>query len=320
MLKHAANISTTDQAILKGILDGFGEVLDIGKIDKFNAEIKKIFSTIKEDSEGLSDQSVYQIAYHLARNKAQSIAAKKDPKEKTIIPSLPEKLPEEKLPSPRQIVLENLPEESKDSIIRRAIFNGFDFVGGLTQATTIEHINDESQKLYDWYRSKVDKYTSYELYQVVFESAKKKAEEIVAAYQIIEDRQLRREQKIKRKEELEQAEIERQRIAEVAKLELKDIISKILSEKELSQVSKEALKYFKLIYLDDKRDPEVVHLFPGTSRDQRYKWKERAVSMIAPLASVDARKYISEKTKRKYASADTLLKAAKMFLIRCQEG
>ncbi len=324
MIKSAVDISTIDRAILKGILDGFGEVLDISKIDKLNNEIKKIFATIKEDSAGLSEDSIYQIAYHLSRNRAQNILSKKEPKE-TPIKETPIKEPpieessQEPLPKPREIVLENLPKENKEIILRKAIFNAFDSVGNLPQATTIEHINDEGQKIYDLYKDKLDKYTSYELYQAVFQTAKKKAEEIISAHRSLQERQSRREQKIRKKEEAERAEIERQRISEVAKVELKELISKLLDKQELSSVSKEALRYFKSIYLDDKKDPEVVHLFPGTSRDQRYKWKERAVSMIAPLASEDARKYISEKTKRKYASAETLFKAAQMFLIRCQE-
>lgn len=320
MIKSSADISTIDRAILKGILDGFGEILDISKIDKLNSEIKKIFATIKEDSAGMSEDSIYQIAYHLARNKAKNIVSKKEPIKETPVELSVQESVTEPLPKPREIVLENLPEEDKEITIRRAIFDAFDYVGGLSQATTIEHINDEGQKLYNWYRDKINKYTSHDLYQAVFQAAKKRAEEIVLAHKELQDRQLRREQKIRKKEEAEKAEIEKQRISEVAKIELKELVAKILNEQELSPAAKEALKYFKLIYLDNKKDSETVHLFPGTSRDQRYKWKERAVSMIAPLASEDARKYISEKTKRKYASAETLFKAAQIFLIKCQEG
>lgn len=343
MLKHAATLSPSDEIILKGILEGFGSVLDLNKIDKINSEIKKIFQSIKEDSGDLPEGSLYQVAYYMAKNRAQVLAVKKDkaeqkaepkaePKPETFVQPIIKRKRQEAVttaptssepiqPESIQPIIEPQKEESKSSVIRRAIFDAFDFVGGLNEATTIEHINHEAKKVYEWFINKIDKLSSYDLYEAAFRAAKNRAEEIIAAHNILVDQELKSQMKIKRKEDSERDEIERQRISEVAKIELEELINKLLHEKDLSLVTKEALKYFKLIYLDDKRDPEVVHLFPGTSRDQRYQWKARAVRMIAPYASEDARKYIGEKTKRKFAYApNILIKAAQIFLIRCQEG
>lgn len=365
MLKVAApTISPADTAILKGILDGFGEVVDINKVEKFNSEVKRIFERVKVDSQDLPDASLYQIAFHMAKNRAKHISEKKgkeveketppevpakpakpateekfvqpivrrNPKEQATAPTIvtpiveptvapfatstePEIL-QEIVPSPLpSIAPYEPPPESRSLTIRRAISDGLDIVEGINTATTTEHLYDEAQKLYAWYLNKFDqKASAQEVYETVFNAAKKVAEDIVAAHKILVEKDVRKDMRAKRKEEAEQAEAERQRIAEIAKIELKELIAKMLQEKDLSNVTKEALKYFKLIYLDDKRDPEVVHLFPGTSRDQRYQWKSRAVRMIAPYASEDARKYIGEKTKRKFAFApDVLLKAAQMF-------
>lgn len=330
MLKYAATLSPSDEVILKGILEGFGVVLDLNKIDKINSEIKKIFQSIKEDSGDLPEGSLYQIAYYMAKNRAEVLAIKKDkaeqkaePKAETFVQPVIKRKKQEVVTAPEvvQPIPDPIKEEDKSSIIRRAIFDAFDFVGGLNEATTIEHINHEAKKVYEWFINKIDKLSSYDLYEAAFRAAKKRAEDITAAHKILVDQDLRSQMKVKRKEDAERDEIDKQRISEVAKIELKELIDKLLHEKEFSLVTKEALKYFKLIYLDDKRDADIVHLFPGTSRDQRYQWKTRAVKMIAPYASEDARKYIGEKTKRKFAYAPSILfKAAQMFLIRCQEG
>lgn len=325
MHKSAANIAPIDQAIIKGILDGFGQVLEANKIEKFTSEIKKLFTTIKEDSSELSPETVYQIAFHLAFNRAKAIISKKDPKvtlpttfEETIIkePSSSNSLEEV-----RNIDIDNIPREDPSSLVQRAILEGFSSAGGLTSATTIEHINSEANKLYKAYIDKIDKYeTDYQLYQQVFKAAKKIAESILAAHHELEQKQIRKDEKQRKKYEAEQAELERNRISEIAKKELQELINNLLRDDSITKAYKEALKYFKLIYIDNKKDPEVVHLFPGTSRDQRYKWKERAVSMITPMVSEESRKYISEKTKRKYASINVLCKAAQIFLYRCQKG
>lgn len=307
MLKNA-DISSKDQIILKGILEGFSEVLDVSKLKTFKPEAEKIFLQVKQDSDNLTDLALYQMALHIAKNRALFLKEKKN-----FSTELSKIVP---LSSPQETV-----ETSETSIdnqeltIRQAIFDAFDFVGNLNKATTIEHINDEANKIFSWYLAND---TSSNLYENVFRTAKKRAEEIVGAYQILEDQKSRAEMRIKKREEREREEQERQRISEVAKIELKELVAKML-EKNLTPVNKEALRYFKLIYLDNKRDPEIVHLFPGTSRDQRYQWKTRAVGMIAPYVSEDARKYIGEKTKRKYA-ANLLLTAAQIFVMKCQEG
>lgn len=328
MFKHAANVAPLDQAIIKGILDGFGEVLDVNKIEKFNTEIKKLFATIKEDSTGLNPETVYQIAFHLARNRAKTLITKKEPNKvkdtlivaqetDTTATPISDKVTEKV----REIDISNLKREEPSSLIQRAILEGFDSVGELTSATTLEHINDEANKLYKIYIGKTLKYeTDYQLYEQVFKAAKSRAESIVAAHFELEQKQLRKDERIRNKHKAEQVELERSRISEIARKELQELVSKFFHDENLSSVSREALKYFKLVYVDNKRDPEIVHLFPGTSRDQRYKWKERAVSMIAPLASEESRKYISEKTKRKYSSASVLYKIAQIFLYKCQEG
>lgn len=334
MLKNAADISPSDQIILKGILDGFGEILDLTKIVKFNSEVKKIFISVKQDSEGLTDDSLYQIAYHMARNRGKTLSS--DKKNKDVLLKTPattsenfqqpivKRKPKEDVtnittvPTQKNQTLNDT--EDKKLVVRRAIFDGFDTVGNLTKATTIEHIDSEANNLYSWYIDAKD-IDNQQLYQVVFQAAKNKAEEIMMAHQTLVDQESKSERKIKKKEELEKNNAEKERIAEIAKIELREFIAKLLeeSDKKLSSVSKEALRYFKLIYLDNKTDPAVVHLFPGTSRDQRYKWKERAISMVAPYVSEDARKYIGEKTKRKYASGRLLLKVAHIFQIRCQK-
>lgn len=325
MHKSAANIAPVDQAIIKGILDGFGQVLDTNNIEKFTSEIKKLFATIKEDSSELNPETVYQIAFHLALNRAKTIINKKNPKvtspttvQETVIK---EPSSNTSLDEVRNIDIDNIPREDPSSLIQRAILEGFSSAGGLTSATTIEHINSEANKVYKAYIDKVDKYeTDYQLYQQVFKAAKKIAESILSAYHELEQKQVRKDDRQRKKYEAGQAELERNRISEIAKKELQELIGNLLKDNSLSKTYKEALKYFEFIYIDNKKDPQVVHLFPGTSRDQRYKWKERAVSMIAPMVSEEARKYISEKTKRKYASVNVLCKAAQIFLYRCQKG
>lgn len=347
MWKTAADISPSDQTILKGILEGFGQVVDINKIDKFNLEVKRIFSLVKTDSEDLPEDSLYQIAYHMSRNRAKHLLqtkgkaiakeTSKEPEKSFVQPiirkqkqSLKPKLEsvvksiesiESNVPKVVEPIDSYEPPKNINLVIRKAISDGFDFVEGLNDATTAEHLYSEAQKLFIQYINKFDETTNVkDVYETVFRTAKKIAEEIVTANQVLVQEDDRKDMRAKKREETEQAEIERQRVAGVAKIELRELISKMLEEKELSDVTKNALRYFRLIYLDDKRDPEVVHLFPGTSRDQRYQWKARAVRMIAPHASGDARKYIGEKTKRKFAFApNILLKAAKIFLMRCED-
>lgn len=353
MIRTAAPaISSTDTAILNGIVAGFGEVLDISKVDKFTSEVKKIFEKIKSDSEGFSDEILYQMAFHIARNRAIFISQKKGkdvakeapkeeaPAEKFVQPIVKRRKPgveptatEQPVapkpdepatktvePAPTEEIPYEPPPESQALTIRRAISDGLDFVEGISQATTPEHLHYEAQKLFRWYVDKFDEAANpQDVYETVFRAAKNKAEEIVAANQVLVDKEDRRDMRARKREEAEIAERERQRIAGVARIELGEMVAKMLKEQPLSHVTKEALRYFKLVYLDGKRDPEVAHLFPKTTRDQRYKWKERAVSLIAPHASEDARKYISEKTKRSFASAEVLLEAAQMFLMRCED-
>lgn len=353
MLKHAATpeASSADTAILSGIVEGFSEVSDISKIERFTSEVRRLFEKIKIDSEGFSDEVLKQMAYHMARSRANYLlsnkkekkeAPKESPKEspkeepeKPFVQPIVKRPAREKFaPTEETPIVPIVPVEvsappveappEKESIrltIRRAISDGFDFVEGLGAATTNEHIYDEAQRLYSHYIGRFNESTdNRDVYEEVFRATKQVGENIVAAHKVLVDKDERRDTRARKKEEAIKAEQERQRISEVAKIELSEFVAKMLREKELSNVTKEALKYFKLVYLDNKRDSEVVHLFPGTSRDQRYKWKERAVTMIAPYVSEDARKYISEKTKRKLASSDVLIKAAEIFLMRCQEG
>lgn len=351
MIRTAAPaISSTDTAILNGIVAGFGEVLDISKVDKFTSEVKRIFERIKSDSEGFSDDVLYQMAFHIARNRAKLISEKKGkdvakeppkeeaPAEKFVQPIVKRRKPgtepaaEQSAPAAEPIpaivepipVVEEVPyeppPESRALTIRRAISDGFDFVEGINEATTPEHLHYEAQKLFRWYADKFDEAaTTQDVYETVFRAAKGKAEEIAAANQVLVEKEDRKDMRARKREEAERAEIERQRIAGVAKIELGELIAKMLKDQPLSDVTKEALRYFKLIYVDEKRDPDVAHLFPGTKRDQRYQWKSRAVRLIAPHVSEDARRYISEKTKRTFASVEVLFKAAEMFLMRCED-
>lgn len=120
-----------------------------------------------------------------------------------------------------------------------------------------------------------------------------------------------------RKDQEKREEEERVRISEIARAELEGMISKVLTESDsLSLAQREALKYFKYIYVDGKRDPEISYLFPNTSRDQRYQWKTRAIKLIVPRVSEESRKYISERSKTKFAAND-LLQAAGIFLKAC---
>lgn len=321
MFKISEKISPVDEAIVKGIFDGFGEILDHSKINKLTNEIKKLFFLIKQDSEGLSREVVYQMAFHVAKNKAKSLAQNKTEHKNVQEEPLP--TPQEKkfpdLESIREINLDESPRETPDSTIKRAILDAFGDARELGKATTIEHINDEANLLYKRFIELSGKFNDpNELYQKTYDGALIKANEIINAYQTINIRETKKEEKTRKKQEAEQAALKRQTIAEEAKIELKEVLDKLLDNKSLTQANKSALLYFKSIYLDQKSDAETASLFPGSSRDQRYKWKERAVSMIVPLVSDTAKRYIGEKTKRKYASYDILLKTAHEFMSRCK--
>ena len=47
----------------------------------------------------------------------------------------------------------------------------------------------------------------------------------------------------------------------------------------------DALRYMRLVCIEDKSDADCADVFPGTNRDQRYQWLKRARDFVLLLAS-----------------------------------
>ncbi len=60
-----------------------------------------------------------------------------------------------------------------------------------------------------------------------------------------------------------------------------------------------ALRYTRMICLDDKSDPECADTFPGTTRDARYQWLKRARDLLLPHASEDLKVFLLAGTSQK---------------------
>lgn len=193
------------------------------------------------------------------------------------------------------------------------VLDGFKSVPELWELSTPELLNTEMTRLVQ-----VAQKSNLDANGAFFE-AQKRALNLLKQFNQIELAEQRRLDKANQKQlRLEQA-AERERIAAEAKIELKEIVDQLASQPGLSPASKSALEYFRYIYLENKRDPEIASIFKGTTRDQRYQWKRRSIDMVEPLASPTAKKYISERTKRKFASFDDLVKYADIYLFRTME-
>lgn len=199
----------------------------------------------------------------------------------------------------------------------KAVTSGFNSIPDLMRFVTPELIESESKKIVE----QLDGIPHQDQIQKGQELAQIRAAKIYGFYRDEEMRLQRVEERKQRKEQEEQETQERARIAEVGRQELDQVIAKIMVESDhsLSVAQREALKYFKLIYVENKRDPEISYLFPNTSRDQRYQWKTRAIKMIAPMVSEEAKKYISERSKTKFATNE-LLQAVDEYLKACLKG
>lgn len=203
-----------------------------------------------------------------------------------------------------------------DPFLLSAIIAGFSEVPELMRMTTPELISSEAKKILYTLRSISDNKIAAQKAKII---AKERALELLKQHQDAELRDIKIEQKIQQKENKAREAEERVRVAEIARAELKEFCVS-LQNQNLSPSQSEALRYFKYIYLDGKRDPEISYMFPGTTREQRYQWKTRAIKMIAPLVSEDAKKFISERTKIKYAETDVLFKMAGIYFEKCLEG
>lgn len=155
--------------------------------------------------------------------------------------------------------------------------------------------------------------------QRAFLAGQKRATELYQAFKAIQDREQRKIDRADQKKREALIETERQVIAEQAKVELEEIVTRLQAQDNLSAATKYALQYFRYVYLEGKRDLEIAGHFKGSTRDQRYQWKKRAIDLIEPLASVIAKKYISERTNRKFASVQEIDRYADIFLFKTME-
>lgn len=94
-----------------------------------------------------------------------------------------------------------------------------------------------------------------------------------------------------------EAEIARVR-REAALLEFESIVPRFIDARPYMP---NALLYMRMICIEDKKDAECAHLFPGTTRDQRYQWLRRARDLVLPHVSPELRLILwkSIGTKRK---------------------
>lgn len=197
-------------------------------------------------------------------------------------------------------------DEEKE--LYRAIARGFNTNLMFMRHVTSEFLNTEADKIVQRAKSfDHDKIGKAEAL------AKEVADTVAARYRAIESKQVNKI--LRERQKLEQAKLlaEKEQIASEAKIELERYVDTLITSKTLTDSQLKSLKYFKSIYLDGKRDSDVSHLFRGTTRDQRYQWKTRAIKMIAPYVSDTAKKYISERTKIKYAAVAYVVKIANKF-------
>lgn len=193
------------------------------------------------------------------------------------------------------------------------VFDGFRSIPELWDASTPELLRTEIRNL--TLTAQKNNWDG----QRAFLTGQKRATELYQSFKAIHDREQRKIDRANQKRQEAQLQIEKQVIAEQAKIELEEIVTRLQSQDNLSAATKYALQYFRYVYLEGKRDSEIAVKFKGSTRDQRYQWKKRAIDMIEPLASVTAKKYISERTNRKFASVQEIDRYADIFLLKTME-
>lgn len=193
------------------------------------------------------------------------------------------------------------------------VFDGFRSIPELWEASTPELLRTEIRNL--TLTAQKNNWDG----QRAFLAGQKRATELYQAFKAIHDREQRKIDRANRKKQEAILEAERQAIAEQAKAELEEIVTRLQNQDNLSVATKYSLQYFRYVYLEGKRDSEIAAHFKGSTRDQRYQWKKRAIDLIEPMASVIAKKYISERTNRKFASVQEIDRYADIFLLKTME-
>lgn len=195
----------------------------------------------------------------------------------------------------------------------KSVLDGFKSVSELWSVSTPELLKSEI-------RSIISKAVEKELdNDASFLLGKNRALELLSKFKEIQDKEQRRVDRINQQKLKAEILAEKEQIASEAKIELQNVVSNLILQDNLSAVQKLAIEYFRLVYLENKRDYEIASLFKGSTRDQRYQWKRRAIDIIVPLVSETAKKYISEKTKRKFAFLNEITKLANIFLYNTME-
>jgi len=82
------------------------------------------------------------------------------------------------------------------------------------------------------------------------------------------------------------------------RVELKGIIDRLSMSPSSSFARQDALRYVWQVYGEQMTDQEAAILFPNSTRNQRYKWKERATTDILGAASKELRIFILESISR----------------------
>ena len=65
----------------------------------------------------------------------------------------------------------------------------------------------------------------------------------------------------------------------------------------LSQAQIQSLGMVYLICFEGRKDRHCAHLFPGTNKNQRYKWKQRGVELLVKHASPELKNFLTKKEK-----------------------
>jgi len=91
-------------------------------------------------------------------------------------------------------------------------------------------------------------------------------------------------------------------LAAAQKSELREIIEELMDQNP-KMATKNALSYVWYKYGRGMGDVEISGLMPGTTRDQRYQWRLRAVKLITPMASDSLRAMLSRHTWGRERSA-----------------
>lgn len=195
----------------------------------------------------------------------------------------------------------------------KSVLNGFKSVSELWSVSTPELLKSEIKSI-------ISKAVEKELdNDASFLLGKNRALEILSKFKEIQDKEQRKIDRIYQQKLKAEMLAKKEQIAAEAKIELQNVVSNLMLQENLSVVQKLAIEYFRLVYLENKRDSEIASLFKGSTRDQRYQWKRRAIDIIIPLISETAKKYISERTKRKFAFLEEITKLANIFLYNTME-